>query len=145
MKRIIILFILGILAIISVIWIYSKSKNSNTQPLPTIVPKIFELSNIAPKNGVDVMIIPTTAIEFTFNKSINPNSVVVNIDPAEDIKFETSENRRHVYVRPTSSWEIGKLYTITLSLESDEGEKIENINYQLKLKKITESDFNEAF
>jgi len=140
-----ILIILFILALISIVWIYLKSKGQGVTSLPTPIPRIFQLSGIAPKNGVDATIIPTTAIEFMFNKSIDPDTLVVTIDPETEFSFEVAENRRSFFVRPIPSWTIDQNYMIKIIIESDEGEKIPEIEYPLRLKKIIESDFNEVF
>ncbi len=144
-KRKIIIILLIIVSLASILWIYFKTKQSNLVILPTPVPKIFELSGVAPRNGVDATIIPTTAIEFTFNKSINPNTLVVAVEPQAEIQYEASDNRRSVFVRAIPSWEVGVDYKISINVNSEEGETIPQINYQLRLKKITESDMVEIY
>lgn len=139
------LFIL-FLIIISVFWIFSKKRSENIQPTPTPKVVVFDLLKTVPKNGINTELVPTTAIEFVFNKSINPNSLSVQVDPQTNFTFDISENRRSVFVRTIPYWETNKNYTIILNTQSEEGESLrQEIKYNLFIIEQKESNLVEKF
>lgn len=138
-------FVLFLIIIFS-FWTLSKKMSENKQPTPTPKVVVFDLLRTVPKNGVNVELVPTTAVEFVFNKSINPNSLSVQVEPQTDFTFDISDNRRSVFVRAIPSWEIGKNYTINVNTQSEEGEALQQeIKYNLSIIEQEKSDLVEKF
>lgn len=145
-KKIRIIAVFLIVSIISVVWIILKTIKQPNLPVSTPVPVVFGLLKAIPQNGVNTTIVPTSAIEFIFNKSINPNTLIVSINPQSELKYEASQNGRSVFVRVTPFWETNMNYKITLNVQSDEGEKLsQEIQYPLRIIKQTESNLIEKF
>lgn len=141
-----VVLVLLVLSIASIVWIYFNAKNSSQSGLPTPVPAVFGLNKTVPANGVGTTIIPTTAIEFEFNKQINPNTLIVKVEPLDNTNFEISDNLRSVFVRVVPTWKLNTDYTITIEVKSQEGESLpEPLVYPLKIVKQTESGLRERF
>lgn len=137
---------LFVLSIISVAWIYFNARNSSQSLLPTPVPAIFGLNRVIPANGVGTTIVPTSAIEFEFNKQINPNTLIVKVEPLDNTNFEISDNLRSVFVRVIPTWKLNTDYTITIEVKSQEGESLpEPLTYPLRIVRQTKSNLIEKF
>lgn len=143
-KKKLLFIILFILATISVLFIYYQSKNNNIEPIATPIPVKFELLKEIPSSGSISTILPTSAIEFDFSKPIDPNSIIVIVKPNIAFTFETSADKKILYLKSNPVWEVNKQYVISLDLKSTDGENLpEKINYSLKITKMTDSNLTE--
>lgn len=138
------LIILTLLSVLPIVFIWIKiSKNSQRiEPLPT--PVKFELLKEIPKNGSETSILKTQSIEFQFSKKINKDSLTLTTTPYEPFTIELIDGDKTLLVRPTPTWKEKIEYTIKFTVNSLEGESLDNeIIYKFKIIPMTDSALTE--
>lgn len=142
-KKRLFIITLGVLGLISIIWIFSVSNKPKTEPSPTPNPIKFELKKTIPENNSNNYFPATTAIEFSFTKPLNVKSLVINTKPQTDIVFETDQNDQTLYIRALKGWKFNTNYQISINVDSKNGELLPqkiDFNFQVTLPKSSQLD-----
>ncbi len=142
-KKRLFIITLGILSLISVIWIFSFSNKPKTEPSPTPKPIRFDLKRTIPENNSNNYFPATTAIEFSFTKPLDRASLVINTKPQTDVVFETDQNDQNLYIRALKGWKFNTNYQISIDVDSKDGESLPqkiDFNFQVTLPKSSQLD-----
>jgi hypothetical protein len=127
------------LSILSIVYIYLKTKSENRVAIPTPIPVVFELQKAIPGNNSEVSILPTQSIEFQFSKAINTNKLILTTTPYEPFTFEKINGNKTLLIRPTPTWEVNRQYQIKFTIESEDGEKLPEFTYKFKITPMKDS------
>ena len=87
------------------------------KPEPSINPALVQLSvkNVFPAEGTLEAGGTTAGIALTFDRTVSPETAIVSSSPNLTFKTYVHPNRqKELYIEPTSNWEVGKTYQITI-------------------------------
>lgn len=144
LKRI--LIILFVLAIGSIAFVYFQISRNNPIPIATPTPVVFELLKSVPESGTVTTILPTSALEFDFSKPIDPSTLNVVMKPYTPFTFDTSDDKKILFIKSNPAWDIDTKYQISLDVKSQDGESLSSpINYTLNITKQTDSNLTEPY
>ena len=139
-KTRILITILFFFSIISVYWIYTKTKSTTQIIKPTPIPVKYEFIKAIPQTGSVSTIPATSAIEFYFTKPIQEGSADVIISPETSLTFSSDSVLKSFYIRAVPAWKLGVKYNIKVNIRSESGEILqEPINYSFELKQMKDS------
>ena len=92
-----------------------------------MAPKVLNLVNISPKPPIFESAWSTELIKFTFNQSLDPETIKYNIIPQENTRVVfKSDSPNSFSVLPLTGWKENQEYTLTIlkELSSKEGYKL---------------------
>lgn len=84
----------------------------------------FEILSVHPGVGKVFLAAPNLALSFRFNFPINTNTISFNSDPKIEFTTRYDEENNVLYIKNLEFWEYETIYRITLSVESESGEKL---------------------
>lgn len=124
-KRYLILAFLAVVA--GILFAVFTKKQSNPPPVnvtPTPSQTILEIINTAPANNGKVIASTINAVTLTFDQSIDPSTAEIEILPNVEITPISHSNRPSTLIlSPTTPWQAGVNYTLTLKNLSSLDEK----------------------
>ncbi len=143
-KKIVPVFILLVLSVLSIVWILSKSGVGFRQK-PTPTPYVeFKLIKSVPENNSSGSLLSTSSIEFYFSKPIDISSLVINTNPQTDTIIETDDNNTSLFVRAMEGWQYEVSYKMTIEAKSSTGEVIPPIELNFKPNILKNSPMDEV-
>lgn len=138
------LVIISLISIVFIVYTVSTTEKKVEQPSTTALGK-FSLSAVSPAAGKVAVPIPNLSIEFTFSKAINISSLSIVTDPNTDIGFNSGEDKKSIFVYPKENWNYDTEYSITVNVQSTNGELLENpVVYKFTPIKIRNSALDES-
>lgn len=141
-KKVVFIFVLFLLSILSIFWILSKSGVKFAQkPTPTPYEE-FKLIKSIPENNSSNPLLDTSSIEFYFSKPIDVSSLVINVEPQTDIVIDTDDNNKALFVHVVGGWQYETLYKMSVEVKSSTGETISPIelNFRPNIPKYSPMD-----
>jgi len=129
-KKKYILLVLFILTVLSVIYIYSLVKidksvpTQQTSPLPTMLVPFVQVNKLL--GGSREIPFDNFAIEFSFSKEVDPQTIDIKIAPYIDFGVNYSKDKKTVFIYPSQRWEYKTKYSLELNVQSMTGDTLSN-------------------
>lgn len=122
MKRKIIIAITVIVAITSIVWIFTRRNSTPLSPTPPPQDQQNESPKIVstkPEPLEEAIIAASEVIEITFNRPLeNVGEFKLRIEPKVDVKVELSSDRKTAKIKPVKAYELGAGYTVFIGTET---------------------------
>lgn len=108
--------------------LYTPSQRKVSEPAASLQNQKAEVVSTNPASLDGATILPTQAVEITFNKPLVNDPARITLEPQVKYRTELSSDHKTLKVIPTDAYKLGQSYTLTIKdgYSFDTGEKLES-------------------
>lgn len=95
-------------------YLYQISRPKKPSPVTQVPTTELVLTNSYPPEGSVALTFPSTALSYTFNKTVAISQFNIDISPKTAVTFQISNDNKTLYVKPQTVWKFNTKYEISL-------------------------------
>jgi hypothetical protein len=103
-----------LISLAACLYLYLISKPKKPSPIVQVPTQELVLTNSYPPEGNVALTFPSTALSYTFNKTVAISQFNIDISPKTAVTLQISNDNKTLYVKPQTVWKFNTKYEISL-------------------------------